>query len=123
MQKFTWQISLQPSARLTHGLKLATALWRLRCSVLRETPVASAIHFKRLKCYLSCRPIPFSCIEGREREGGPMERFVSDCNGLPSRGEGTFTYEARIKGIHVKKRLTSAALGVNLFMLFMKKSS
>ena len=23
----------------------------LRCSVLRETPMASAIHFKQLKCY------------------------------------------------------------------------
>jgi hypothetical protein len=45
------QIPLQPSARLTHGLKLATELWLLRCSVLRETPMASAIHFKRPNCY------------------------------------------------------------------------
>jgi hypothetical protein len=56
MQKFTWQIPLQPSARLTHGLKRVTALRRLRCCVLRETPMASAIHFKRLNGYQNSKP-------------------------------------------------------------------
>jgi hypothetical protein len=37
---FIWRVSWQPSARLTHGPKPATAVWRLRCSVLRETPMA-----------------------------------------------------------------------------------
>jgi hypothetical protein len=27
-------------------------VWLLRCSVLRETPMASAIHFKKLNCYV-----------------------------------------------------------------------
>jgi hypothetical protein len=39
MQSFRWQVSQQPSARLTHGLKLNTVVWHLRCSVLRETPM------------------------------------------------------------------------------------
>jgi hypothetical protein len=51
MQSFRWQVPQQPSARLTHGLKLDTALWLLRCSVFRETPMASAIHFKKLNAY------------------------------------------------------------------------
>jgi hypothetical protein len=62
MQKFTWQIPLQPSARLTHGLKLVTVVWLLRCSVLRETSMASAIHFKTLNCYtgtMICSPAGF----------------------------------------------------------------
>ena len=42
---------LARSPRLTHDLKLNTLLWLLRCSVLRETPMASAIHFKKLNCY------------------------------------------------------------------------
>jgi len=37
---FTWRVSPQPSARLTHGPGQATAVWLLRCSVLRETPMA-----------------------------------------------------------------------------------
>ena len=44
-----------PSARLTHRPKLDTVLWLLRCSVLRETPMASAIHFKKLNCYKTIR--------------------------------------------------------------------
>ena len=48
----TWRVPLQPSARLTHDLELATVVWRLRCSVLRETPMAfTRYHFKKLKCY------------------------------------------------------------------------
>jgi len=50
-QGFRWRVPLKPSARLTHDLKLATALWLLRCSVLRETPMASTIHFKKLNGY------------------------------------------------------------------------
>jgi len=36
-----------------HSLKLEAVLWLLRCSVLRETPMTSAINvqFKKLKCY------------------------------------------------------------------------
>jgi len=37
---FTWRVSRQPSARLIHGPEQATAVWLLRCSVLRETPMA-----------------------------------------------------------------------------------
>jgi len=37
---FIWRGSPQPSARLTHGPEQATAVWLLRCSVLRETPMA-----------------------------------------------------------------------------------
>jgi hypothetical protein len=51
MEAFWWQIPRKPSARLTHSLKLATVVWLLRCSVLRGTPMASAIHFKKLNCY------------------------------------------------------------------------
>ena len=51
MQGFIWQVLQWPSARLTHGLKLDTVVWLLRCSVLRETPMASAIHFKKLNSY------------------------------------------------------------------------
>ena len=36
----TWQVPRQPSARLTHDLKLAMDVWRLRCSVFRETSMA-----------------------------------------------------------------------------------
>jgi len=53
MEDFRWRVPRWPSARLTHGLKLDTVVWLLRCSVLRETPMASAIHFKKLKCYES----------------------------------------------------------------------
>jgi len=46
-----WRVPRQPSARLTHGLKRATALWLLRCSVFRETPMAfSCNYFKKLNC-------------------------------------------------------------------------
>jgi len=38
--------------RLTHGLELDTTLLLLRCSVLREIPVASTIHFKKPNGYL-----------------------------------------------------------------------
>ena len=34
------QVPRQPSARLTHDLELAIDLWRLRCSVFRETFMA-----------------------------------------------------------------------------------
>ncbi len=51
MQSFRWQVPQEPSARLTHGLKPDTVVWLLRCSVLREAPVASAIHFKKPNCY------------------------------------------------------------------------
>jgi hypothetical protein len=51
-QGLTWRVPRQPSARLTHGLKLATAVWLLRCSVFRETPIAfSCNYFKRLNHY------------------------------------------------------------------------
>ena len=53
MQGFRWQVPQKPSARLTHGLKLDTMVWLLRCSVFGETPMASTIHFKKLKCYFS----------------------------------------------------------------------
>jgi hypothetical protein len=42
MQNFRWQIPHPFSARLTHGLKLDTVVWLLRCSVLRGAPQASA---------------------------------------------------------------------------------
>jgi hypothetical protein len=51
MEGFRWQVPRKPSARLTHSLKLVTGVWLLRCSVLRGTPMASAIHFKKLPCY------------------------------------------------------------------------
>jgi len=51
MQGFSWQVPQQPSARLTHCLKRATGQRLLRCSVLKETPMPSAIHFKNLKGY------------------------------------------------------------------------
>ena len=47
-----WRVPRWPSARLTHGPKLAHGVWHLRCSVFRETPVARAIHFKELTCYV-----------------------------------------------------------------------
>jgi hypothetical protein len=50
MDRFRWQVPRWPSALLTHSLKLVTVVWLLRCSVLRETPTASAIHFKKLDC-------------------------------------------------------------------------
>jgi hypothetical protein len=39
------------SAHLTHGLKLDTVVWLLRCSVLKGTPMASAknIQFQKAK--------------------------------------------------------------------------
>jgi len=37
---FIWRVPRQPSARLTHGPKPAAVVWLLRCSVLRETPMA-----------------------------------------------------------------------------------
>ena len=41
-----------PSARLTRGLKPATEVWRLRCSVFRGTPMAFfCVYFKELNCY------------------------------------------------------------------------
>jgi len=51
LEGFIWRVSREPSARLTYGPKPATAVWLLRCSVFRETPMASAIHFKQLKCH------------------------------------------------------------------------
>jgi len=40
LQGLRWRVSRQPSARLTHCLKLDTVVGLLRCSVLRETPMA-----------------------------------------------------------------------------------
>ena len=54
MQSSGWQVPRKPSARLTHGLKLETEVWLLRCSVFGGTPMASAIHFKELNCYEAC---------------------------------------------------------------------
>ena len=52
LQGVRWQVSLQPSARLTHCLKLDTLLWLLCCSVFRETPMAfSCDYFKKPTCY------------------------------------------------------------------------
>ena len=51
-QGMTWRVPRQPSARLTHGLELATEVWRLRSSVFRETPMAfSCDNFKQGTCY------------------------------------------------------------------------
>ena len=51
MQGLRRRVPQKPSARLTHSLKLDTALWLLRCSVLRETPMAfSCYYFKKLNC-------------------------------------------------------------------------
>jgi hypothetical protein len=51
-QGLAWRIPRWPSARLTHGLKPVAALWLLRCSVFRETPMAfSCNYFKKLNCY------------------------------------------------------------------------
>jgi hypothetical protein len=36
----------------TCRLKLVTMVWLLRCTVLRGTPMASAIHFKKLTGYV-----------------------------------------------------------------------
>jgi hypothetical protein len=41
-----WRVPRQRSARLTHSLKLDTAMWLLRCSVFGGTPMA----FMRLWC-------------------------------------------------------------------------
>ena len=47
---FRWLVPRPPSARLTHGLKLDTLMWLLRCSVLGETPVAIFYdYFKKLR--------------------------------------------------------------------------
>jgi hypothetical protein len=51
MEGFRGQVPRKPSARLTHGLKLVTVVWLLRCSVLRETPMASAVDFNKLNCH------------------------------------------------------------------------
>ena len=49
----TWRVFRWPSARLTHGLKLAIEVWRLRGSVFRGTPMAvSCAYFKELNCYV-----------------------------------------------------------------------
>ena len=45
MQGFRWPVPQWPSARLTHGPKFDTALWLLRCSVLRETPMALSFDY------------------------------------------------------------------------------
>jgi hypothetical protein len=51
MQNFRWQVPRSASARLTHGLKRATAVWLLRFPVLRGTPMAfSYDYFKKLTC-------------------------------------------------------------------------
>jgi len=52
MQSFRWHVPRQPSARLTHDLKLDTVVWLLRCSVFREISMAFFCdYFKRLNCY------------------------------------------------------------------------
>ena len=52
MQSFRWHVPRQPSARLTHDLKLDNVVWLLRCSVFRETSMAFFCdYFKRLNCY------------------------------------------------------------------------
>ncbi len=50
-QGFRRRVPQVTSARLTHGIKLDTELWLLRCSVLRDTPMASAVHFKKPNGY------------------------------------------------------------------------
>ena len=48
----TRRVSLQPSARLTHGLERDTALWLLRCSVFGGTPtVFFCAYFKERNGY------------------------------------------------------------------------
>ncbi len=80
MQLFRWQVPQKPSARLTHRLKLDTVVWLLRCSVLREVPMASAIHFKKLNCYgNSKRPkilCPFLLLQAT---GHPNVAKNKDC--------------------------------------------
>jgi hypothetical protein len=66
MEGFGWQVPRQPSARLPHSLKLVTVVWLLRCSVFRETPMTSAIHFKKLNCY-DFRKFLFMSLTGRAR--------------------------------------------------------
>ena len=47
-----WRVPRQPSDRLTHGLKPNTAMWLLRCSVFKGTPMAFFCdYFKELNCY------------------------------------------------------------------------
>jgi hypothetical protein len=54
-----WQVPRQPSARLTHDLEFAMDLWRLRCSVFRETSMAFfCAYFKELNCYAIRRNSP-----------------------------------------------------------------
>jgi hypothetical protein len=52
MGALRWQVPQSPSARLTHGLKPLSVVWLLRCSVLRETPMAFFYdYFKKRNCY------------------------------------------------------------------------
>jgi len=54
MQSFRRRVPRQPSARLTHGPKLDTSLWLLRCSVLRGTPMAFPCnYFRKLNFFIS----------------------------------------------------------------------
>jgi hypothetical protein len=53
MQRFCRRVPQKLSARLTHGLKLDAAVWLLRCSVFREAPMASTMHFKKLTCSIN----------------------------------------------------------------------
>jgi len=52
-------------ARLTDCPKLSTEVWRLRCSVLRETPMLGPanLNFKKLNGYLDSR------FHGNDRKG------------------------------------------------------
>jgi hypothetical protein len=51
-QSRTRRVPRQPSARLTHGLKLDTVVWLLRCSVFRETAMAFICDdYKKPNCY------------------------------------------------------------------------
>jgi hypothetical protein len=54
MQRFRWQVPSKPSARLTHCPKPDIVVWRLRCSVLKGTPMVSAknIQFQKAKVLL-----------------------------------------------------------------------
>jgi hypothetical protein len=51
MQNFRWPIPDPFSVRLTHGLKLDTVAWLLRCFVLKGTPMTSAknIQYQKAK--------------------------------------------------------------------------
>jgi hypothetical protein len=76
-QGLTWRVPRQPSARLTHGLKRATALWLLRCSVFRETPMAFFYYyFKELNCYEFSKRPNSRVHQEHKRSLGTLRRVV-----------------------------------------------